>query len=173
LLNKFEIVSIFSNIEAVLEVNNKLLADLESGERSLGAVFRTFAREFKRPYALYCSNQPNVRTTLRGYLDNNVELDKLCKAAFRQAESRKLDLESFLIRPLQRLCKYPLLLKAIQKEELPPQENADELQTALDEIRAVVDDVNDRVREVENLVKLMSVANSIANSAVRCLLGLC
>eukprot|EP00339_Tiarina_fusa_P003038 CAMPEP_0117035226 /NCGR_PEP_ID=MMETSP0472-20121206/25032_1 /TAXON_ID=693140 ORGANISM="Tiarina fusus, Strain LIS" /NCGR_SAMPLE_ID=MMETSP0472 /ASSEMBLY_ACC=CAM_ASM_000603 /LENGTH=304 /DNA_ID=CAMNT_0004744635 /DNA_START=377 /DNA_END=1288 /DNA_ORIENTATION=+ len=64
--------------------------------------------------------------------------------------------------PLQRLCKYPLLLKEIQKVN-PPGQDEKLMQSALDEIRSVVDDVNTRVREVENLVKLMSIANQISN----------
>lgn len=65
--------------------------------------------------------------------------------------------------PLQRLCKYPLLLKEIQKTG--NLEN-NKLQLALDQIRIVVDDVNTRVREVENLVKLISITNQLANGGV-------
>jgi hypothetical protein len=131
----------------------------------VGEIFLRFAKDMKRPYAIYCSNQPNVRTTLMEYQANNPALDKFVKAAFKRPECRKLNLESFLIVPLQRLCKYPLLLKEIQKGQIAPAEQ-EAMQQALEEIRTVVNEVNNRVREVENLVKLMSISNAIDNGRV-------
>lgn len=75
-----------------------------------------------------------------------------------------MDLESFLIMPLQQLCKYPLLLKEIQQSTNA--ENDSTMQKALDELRTVVDEVNTRVREVESIVKLMAITNQISNGDV-------
>ena len=144
-------------------MNQKLLKELQQPNPNIGDIFYRFAADIKRPYAIYCSNQPNVRDTLMGYKEQSEELTRFMKSCFKRPESRKLDLESFLIMPLQRLCKYPLLLKEIQKTQAP---DCPVMQSALDEIRSVVDDVNNRVRQVENLVKLMSVSNKITNGGV-------
>jgi hypothetical protein len=42
------------------------------------------------------------------------EFKLFCEQAFIQPRCRLLELDSFLIAPLQRVCKYPLLLKARQ-----------------------------------------------------------
>lgn len=38
-------------------------------------------------------------------------MDAFLKAALRDKRCRRLDLSSFLVLPLQRVCKYPLLLR--------------------------------------------------------------
>jgi hypothetical protein len=62
-------------------------------------------------YAVYCSNQPNIRARLQEYTADNTAFESFLKKCFWAPQCRKLDFESFLIKPLQRLCKYPLLLK--------------------------------------------------------------
>ena len=43
------------------------------------------------------------------------EFVAFCKQASSHHECRNLDLNSLLIKPIQRICKYPLLLKEILK----------------------------------------------------------
>ena len=115
ILKTFEIVTLFSNIEELIGVNQALLNDLEAaGVEGVGEVFQKHAEKFKI-YAAYCSNQPNIRERIHEFKAEYPDFARLLKSAFRNPICRKQDLESFLISPLQRLCKYPLLLKELMK----------------------------------------------------------
>ena len=166
LLNHFEIVSIFSNIEKVKEVNTELLKTIEKQMPNplLGDIFNTFSSKLMKEYAIYCSNQPNVRERIIDYKAHSDRFTSFLKATQKKAECRKLDLESFLIMPLQRLCKYPLILKEYQKSLNPNQ--AKMMQSGLNSFRKVVDDVNSRVKQVENLSKLMQISTEVSNGGV-------
>ena len=124
ILDKVQLSSVFSNVEAIYPVNVDLLNDLrtlqsklESSDETpptlnIGKIFSDKADLFKL-YAVYCSNQPNIHDRLEDLQDDSEELCTFMKKCFRRPECRKLDIESFLISPLQRLCKYPLLLKVL------------------------------------------------------------
>jgi len=60
-------------------------------------------------YTLYCSNHSFA--VLKYQNMNNKPLKKFIEEAMRLPECRSLSLSDFLIKPVQRICKYPLLLK--------------------------------------------------------------
>jgi hypothetical protein len=121
LLTHYEVVSLFSNIEDLLPINRSLLVDLLKLQEapdsiSVGELFQNHANKF-RAYAAYCTNQPNIHELLQQYKVDNPEFANFLKKAFRNPACRKQSLESFLVMPLQRLCRYPLLLKELVSQE--------------------------------------------------------
>lgn len=122
ILSKMEFSSLFSNVEFIYEqVNLPLLNQLEIAMKeqqdciSIAKVFLELGDLFKL-YAVYCSNQPNIHSRIIQLKDESQEFKVILRKAFRNPRCRKLDLESFLICPLQRLCKYPMLLKVKKKK---------------------------------------------------------
>merc|ERR1712032_1264079 len=75
---------------------------------------------------------------------------------------RNLNLFSFLIKPVQRLCKYPLLLKAILEHSNEDHPDYQNLIKAKQEIEVVVDYVNKKKKDAENLQTLLEIQNSFA-----------
>ncbi len=76
---------------------------------------------------------------------------------FCNPECRLLSLDSFLIAPLQRICKYPLLIQKVWK--YTPESHPDwaPLKEILEELNITVEMVNERTRQVENIEKLLEV----------------
>jgi hypothetical protein len=117
LLTTFEIVSLFGNIESLVPLNEGFIEELEllvekkESEATIGEIFSYFAPIMMKPYCNYCSNQPNVRERIKQYQQANAGFDAFVKKCFKNPLCRKQDLESFLILPLQRICKYPLFIK--------------------------------------------------------------
>nr|KAJ3419148.1 guanine nucleotide exchange factor 9 [Polyrhizophydium stewartii] len=64
-------------------------------------------------------------------------------------ECRGMDLSSFLLKPIQRICKYPLLLRELIKHTHEKHSDYDALSSALKEISDVVEYVNEKRREFE------------------------
>lgn len=169
ILTKIQLSNIFSNVETIYQqVNTPLLEHLEqitSEDRiaEIGEVFVEYASLFKL-YAVYCSNQPNIHKRVSEFKKESDAFSEFLKNAQRIPDCRKLDIESFLITPLQRLCKYPLLLRELIKCSIPGSHAHTKLSLASESIGEIVSKVNERVRKIENINKLISVNNGITFS---------
>lgn len=87
--------------------------------------------------------------------------NKLVKDNFGK-ETRFLGLEDFLIMPMQRLTKYPLLLKSL-KDAMEDDKEKELLSQVLDKITNIVLLINERTRKVENVQALAKVKSKLAN----------
>ena len=87
-------------------------------------------------------------------------------------ECRGLTLFSFLIKPIQRICKYPLLLRDLLKSTEESHPDHENLVKSLQKIEEVVAYVNDRKRLAENLQKILDVQKQIESTEVRCSLSI-
>ena len=114
-LSKDEMLAVFSNCETIKGVNEGLLAALQENfgddpVQHLAAAFIRMA-PFLRCYAEYCANFVTANEVLAKIRANNAKVD----AAFQRAEmAAKQTVGSMLIKPVQRLCKYPLLFRELR-----------------------------------------------------------
>ncbi|KAJ3299651.1 cytochrome c oxidase subunit 1 [Borealophlyctis nickersoniae] len=153
---------IFSNIEQILPVNQELLNRLEQRRRetfgilpAIGDIFFSVA-QFLKMYTLYCGNQPEAMMYLKNQKGNQ-ELNLFLQVCLLRPDCRGLDIGAFLLKPVQRICKYPLLLRELFKHTPPGHPDHQALEASLRLINNVVDVVNERRRFVENQQKLFSV----------------
>ena len=81
---------------------------------------------------------------------------KFCEEAKEKPECQGLVLGSFLIKPVQRMCKYPLLLKVILKNT--PEDHIDyqDLAAAIARFERILSDINEAKAEFENESKVRS-----------------
>jgi len=112
-LTEEELTRTFGNIEAIYSVTIKLVAALEASgstpmPAAIGKAFITRHYLFQ-DYFKYCHNYASL--TVRDLLRCS---DFLLDLRSR-AKSTIPDLRSFLIKPVQRIMRYPLLLRAILK----------------------------------------------------------
>jgi hypothetical protein len=63
-------------------------------------------------YSVYASNYPAAMKLVHSYQAKPEMKDALAKW-MNAPEARGLSLESFLIKPVQRICKYPLLIRVV------------------------------------------------------------
>ena len=109
---------LFCNVEELADLHAAVLAafKLESRksqqDQNWGAIIMLYNVEFRELYQRYTKNQKAVRI-LRMRLMKEDEAFKTW-ALERQLTLRN-DLNSFLILPVQRICKYPLLLRELNK----------------------------------------------------------
>jgi len=162
---KQEVAALFSNIEAILDVHQQLLADLKLVADSLDGVklsncFLKYCDLFKF-YAVYCSNQPFVSDRIEDYSKLYPEFKLFLEECFNDKRCRKLGLQSFLILPLQRICKYPLFFRDMIAVAAPRSEEMKKLSKAFNEINDVLTKSNERTRRAEEAQQLSNVAKEI------------
>lgn len=79
------------------------------------------------------------------------------------SETRYLGLEDFLIMPMQRITKYPLLLKSLSQVTHPEDDEKQKLEESIGKITNIVCIINERTRRAELVQKLANVQNRLVN----------
>lgn len=165
-----EIASIFSDIELIVTVNRAVCLEFEKANEKqaadpdkpllLGDIFLRLSDCFKM-YTNYCTNQPIAMGVLDRCQKKYPIFDKFLKDCMEDGACRGLSLLSFLIKPVQRICKYPLLLRDLIKDTPEDHPDLGPLQQAFEKIEKVVEYVNERKRHAEILQKTFQIQEQI------------
>ncbi|GIX93710.1 triple functional domain protein [Caerostris darwini] len=132
---------VFGNVEAIYEWHrDSFCAEIEKcldEPQRLGILFRRYERRLNM-YVVYCQNKPKSEYIVSEYIDTFFE-------DARQKLGHKLQLPDLLIKPVQRIMKYQLLLKDILKytEKANLEEEAQNLRKAVQIMHVVPKAAND------------------------------
>jgi FYVE/RhoGEF/PH domain-containing protein 5/6 len=129
---------------------------LQNYEAAIGETLLSYAEAMKL-YTTYCINQDQMYQTIAKYRKDRPAFAKFLQEAEKTPKSKNLDLQSFLIKPTQRICKYPLLLQAILKETPSGHADRGSLENALKKLEAVAGSINEGKRRVENQRKMFQL----------------
>lgn len=131
---------IFGNIEQIYEFHKKeFLCELESSKDQpslVGGLFIMKSNEFEM-YATYCKNKPNSEALRLNYI--NLPFFKECQDKL----GHLLPLSAYLLKPVQRITKYQLLIKEMMKLTVRNSTAYDDLEKALETMEGVLRHVND------------------------------
>eukprot|EP00010_Vexillifera_abyssalis_P004671 CAMPEP_0201561612 /NCGR_PEP_ID=MMETSP0173_2-20130828/78888_1 /ASSEMBLY_ACC=CAM_ASM_000268 /TAXON_ID=218659 /ORGANISM="Vexillifera sp., Strain DIVA3 564/2" /LENGTH=673 /DNA_ID=CAMNT_0047976125 /DNA_START=816 /DNA_END=2837 /DNA_ORIENTATION=- len=174
LLPMLEMGELFSNVEIIAMSNEELLVDLkrlvdnqkEGEDLCIGKTFLPHVKNLIPIYTPYCLNQTKCVETFE-----RVSSSKKCKAfttyvneQLLNPECKGLPLMSFLIKPVQRLCKYPLLLRELIKNTPADHPDYAPLNEAMKLTQSLVDEVNSSKREAENVRKMLAVTKQLSGA---------
>ena len=110
-------------------------------------VFLLYADYF-RMYVMYCNNMDVQGATVQRLRQTNPDFERFVQECKKRPECRLQDISSFLIKPFQRICRYPLLLEAIVRCS-EPGPDTDRLKQAAAKIQSVVQRINQQKRQSE------------------------
>uniref|UniRef100_K7GFG5 MCF.2 cell line derived transforming sequence like n=1 Tax=Pelodiscus sinensis TaxID=13735 RepID=K7GFG5_PELSI len=142
LLNKKDVL--FGNMEEIYHFHNRIfLRELENYIEYPELVGRCFLERMEdfQMYEKYCQNKPRSESLWRQFSDS---------AFFQECQRKlehKLSLDSYLLKPVQRITKYQLLLKEMLKYSKNC-EGAEDLQEALTSILGILKAVNDSMHQI-------------------------
>lgn len=171
LLSAEEKMVVFGNLPELYELHLDLLAELRRGvvDDAVGeaqrarAVARSFlAREFVHEYADYCRGHVGGLRLLNGRRAD-AELQSQLQAC-RLALGHNLPLRDYLLKPVQRLLKYPLLLKeqlkCLERVQADGSQAAETVATAVAEVGcalAHMQSVADAMNKAKRRMELQSI----------------
>jgi hypothetical protein len=112
-------------------------------------------------YKQYCTMYVDAHEQLKALAKKHAKFRKIVDDPGRAKRCRNLRLEDFLIKPVQRLCKYPLLVKELIKCSSDAAE-LEQLQTAHKKLCDAVDSVNEHKRSQEGDTFLSSYTDAMA-----------
>ena len=109
-------------------------------------------------YTMYCGNHPYAFMLLKSARENNRNLAKFLLERERSSpETRGLNLNHFLLTPIQRICRYPLLVRQILRYTGLDHPDYPNLYKALMKIEAIVSVVNDAAKTAEGVQKMLEI----------------
>ncbi|XP_040916429.1 pleckstrin homology domain-containing family G member 3 isoform X3 [Toxotes jaculatrix] len=158
-----QVCALFGNIEDIYEFNSELLQSLDMCENDPVAIARCFVdkSEYFEIYTQYCTNYPNSVAALTDCMRS-----KTLAKFFRDRQAalkRSLPLGSYLLKPVQRILKYHLLLQEIAKHFDPDEVGYDVVQEAIDTMTGVAWYINDMKRKHEHAVRVQEIQSLLIN----------
>ncbi len=116
-----EVATLFANTDKLEELHKVFYAELcvESklphDVQNWGRVFKQHVMAFRTQYQRYTKNQGKARMCRIALEQGHEQFRATIAAALKHPDIRLTDLNSYLIKPVQRICKYPLLLRELSK----------------------------------------------------------
>ncbi|XP_038606944.1 intersectin-2 isoform X2 [Tachyglossus aculeatus] len=161
-LTEGEMALIFVNWKELIMSNTKLLKALRVRKKTGGEkmpvqmIGDILAAELShmQAYIRFCSCQLSGATLLQQKTDEEAEFKEFLKKLASDPRCKGMPLSSFLLKPMQRITRYPLLIKSIL--ENTPENHVDHssLKLALERAEELCSQVNEGVREKENSERL-------------------
>ncbi|ELW72772.1 Pleckstrin homology domain-containing family G member 1 [Tupaia chinensis] len=155
--------ALFGNIQDIFHFNSELLQDLENCENDPVAIAECFVSKSEEfhIYTQYCTNYPRSVAVLTECMRN-----KMLAKFFRERQEtlrHSLPLGSYLLKPVQRILKYHLLLHEIENHLDKDTEGYDVVLDAIDTMQRVAWHINDMKRKHEHAVRLQEIQSLLTN----------
>ncbi|MED6280022.1 hypothetical protein CHARACLAT_006531 [Characodon lateralis] len=154
---------LFSNISVIHTVSQRFFQDLEKRHneqlviRDISDIVQNHAAHHFDPYIVYCSNETFQQRTLQKLLNNNSAFKETLKEIETSSECGGLPMISFLILPMQRVTRLPLLLDTIcQKTQAQTAEYFAAV-WALKAMSKLVTECNDGARRMERTEQMYTI----------------
>uniref|UniRef100_A0AAY5EN72 Phosphatidylinositol-3,4,5-trisphosphate-dependent Rac exchange factor 2 n=1 Tax=Electrophorus electricus TaxID=8005 RepID=A0AAY5EN72_ELEEL len=149
---------LFSNLEEILCVHRDFLAMVEellhphpNHHHEVGHCFLHFRDRFQI-YDEYCGNHEKAQRLL---LDlNKIRSVRTCLLncmVLGGWKNTEVPLEGYLVTPIQRICKYPLLLRELLKRTPRKHRDFPLVQESLQVMKAVCSSINETKRQMERM----------------------
>ncbi|XP_056285102.1 dynamin-binding protein isoform X2 [Pseudoliparis swirei] len=148
---------LFGNIGSVIDLSTRLFETLQDAD-SIGNIFLDFKAELEEVYKVYCQNHDDAIALLESYeKDKNIQQHVLECLERLRGKTNYINLGSFLIKPVQRVMRYPLLLTELLGAT--PESHPDRLQLtqALLAIKEINVNINEYKRRKDLVVKYRKV----------------
>ncbi|XP_006882800.1 PREDICTED: pleckstrin homology domain-containing family G member 1 [Elephantulus edwardii] len=158
-----ERAALFGNIEDIYHFNSELLQDLENCENDPVAIAECFVSKSEEfhIYTQYCTNYPRSVAVLTECMRNK-QLAKFFRER-QEALRHSLPLGSYLLKPVQRILKYHLLLHEIENHLDQATDGYDVVLDAIDTMQRVAWHINDMKRKHEHAVRLQEIQSLLTN----------
>jgi len=177
ILNPENLAAIFLNLQELLEVNSKFCAKLQksleesvaNGDEefsnvNVGSIFLESV-DFFQAYEIYCSKQTAASALLESLQKKTELLRIFLNVTCREnPKCRKMDLNSFILAPVQRIMKYPLLLSRICKASPRRNPDREKLKMAQRRIEEQLNKINALNTAVESRQKRYRASQQLGRS---------
>ncbi|OAX37661.1 Dbl-like domain-containing protein [Rhizopogon vinicolor AM-OR11-026] len=155
------ISDVFHNVAELYAHHRKLLDQLHSIQReehptikSITAPMSDAAVNFRDAYMEYIQNYPIAAYCVDDEMANNIEFKTFIDQCIRHPDAHRLDMKNLLNRPIPRLLRYQLLLKAILDETPAGHEDREAIPKVLETLNALCKEFEPGIQSAKQKVQL-------------------
>ncbi|XP_073507441.1 rho guanine nucleotide exchange factor 37 [Phyllobates terribilis] len=155
-----DVKGLFSNLDEILLVHESFLRELKQTEYDqpnqltrIGSLFQEFSKDMETVYTVYCYTYTRSTSLLQHYQE--IHVTELIREALNSKSSQSssspqyTDLSFYIVMPVQRIMKYPLLLQNILSKDAQDKDSRDAMQRAHDTMKEVNVNINENKRRKE------------------------
>ncbi|XP_030019069.1 dynamin-binding protein isoform X2 [Sphaeramia orbicularis] len=144
---------LFGNITTVIDLSQRLCDTLHDTD-SIGKVFLDYKAELEEVYKIYCQNHDDAISLLESYeKDETIQRHVLECLERLRGKTNYINLGSFLIKPVQRVMRYPLLLMELLGATPESHHDRPQLTQALQAVKEINVNINEYKRRKDLVVK--------------------
>uniref|UniRef100_A0A8C9ZS10 Rho guanine nucleotide exchange factor 26 n=1 Tax=Sander lucioperca TaxID=283035 RepID=A0A8C9ZS10_SANLU len=164
-MTKTEHHHLFSNITDVCEASKKFFKELEERHQQnividdISDIVDKHAQSNFDPFVTYCSNEVYQQRTLQRLVSKNPVFKEVLTKIESHPDCRNLPMISFLILPMQRITRLPLLMDTICQKTPKDSAQYEDCKKALQAVSKVVRKCNEGARTMER-TEMMYTINS-------------
>lgn len=163
------LVDVFGKVDAVKKVNeDHLLAQLKYRQKEQGPwiagfsdIFREWIRKARAVYIDYAATFPNANYLVRKEAERNILFRQFLDQARENKIAGRLGWDTYLKAPITRIQRYTLLLQTVLKNMTTENEEKQKLSAAIDEIRTVALECDNKLGEMTKKVELTELGNKL------------
>ncbi|KAF9650631.1 hypothetical protein BDM02DRAFT_1351141 [Thelephora ganbajun] len=166
LLDEKAVKVVFANIEDILLTNTAFLSALEERQKecrlymdTVGDILRQHIPNMGM-YLEYCVNEGTAIKLLQTLRVQNPGLAAHLNRLREDPTVRNLDLSSYLLVPMQRITRYPLLIKQILQYTEASQDRQD-IELSLGVAESLLAHINESIREQEGYERLKTISQDL------------
>lgn len=127
----------------------------------MGSSFLRYV-DFFGVYVSYCNNMDVQDATVKRLRQENPAFEEWVQTCKKRPECRQQDISGFLVKPFQRLCRYPLLFEAILRLSEPGPET-DRIRQVVTKIQAIAKRINRQKRQMESNAEVVDLQERLWN----------
>ena len=163
-----QFLKIFSNLPEIMMLNSELLRDFEERVQNWSS-FRKISDiivkkgPYLKLYTTYVQNYSSMTTHFEESCEKFPKFRKLVKEFEKFPQCRNLKLNHYLLKPIQRLPQYKLLLEDYLKylEDCSP--DYDDTTTALRIVTEAAEHANETIKQMEKFQKMLNLQSRLGD----------
>ncbi|KAG0426335.1 hypothetical protein HPB47_026548 [Ixodes persulcatus] len=157
LLTDDEVKLIFVNWPELIMCNTKMLKSFRVRQRmSENGIIEMIGDilcenlPYLNPYVRFCSCQVRSMAFIQQKSESDPRFKSFTRDFCKNPKTRGMPFTSFLLKPMQRMTKYPLMIKKIREYTDPTHHDRGYLDEALEKAEQLCNQINEAVKEREN-----------------------
>jgi len=181
---KGDVLVLFSTIELIFDGNSDLLRRLhgekmttvstdsiiktvttvhymELNDIMIGEIFLDLSGKLCQYYGVFCNHQKEAMNTIDAALKTSSSLKTFLDSCQQKAGKQGLSIMDYLVKPFQRLLKYPLLLKELLKYTPSTHPDRNNIEKALEKLQKEVDNINKNKAKNDNMKKMLEIQQNL------------
>lgn len=179
LLDKQTIKEAFINIQQILGLNESILEVLKDSMQRLEGLEKT--TQMSKPYFIFFNEFVTIIPFFKMYYEYSQNFEKSGKVRLKLKQTnraysdfiaqvkrspmmRGLDLEDLLVKPIQRLPKYLLLLKDLFKHTMKDHPDYDNIHSSLEQFEKINNENNQYINELLMFYKMAELQKLLQHS---------